>query len=222
MLSVFVVSPLPSLRAGLRFLLEASGDCRVIGESDRLDFASFASGRRPQDGGLGDAGPADVIIVDAAPGLDVEELVASLPSEAGFGLVILGALPNDEHLPELLTGRAWGYLAREVDEQRLVAAVRAVGEGLVTLDGELAGRLLSRAGGPLALPVDVEQTDLTEREREVLALLALGLPNKLIARRLSISDHTVKFHVASILSKLGAGSRTEAVSIAAHRGLVAL
>src|SRR5205823_13817228 len=116
---------------------------------------------------------------------------------------------------------AWGYLARDAEPGRIVAAVRAVADGLVALDPELAsGALGSQAAGPL--PGEGEVDELTAREREVLTLVAIGLTNKAIAQRLSISDHTVKFHVASLLAKLDAESRTEAVHVAARRGLLTL
>jgi DNA-binding NarL/FixJ family response regulator len=92
---------------------------------------------------------------------------------------------------------------------------------LVALDPELAtGALGSQATGPL--PGASEGDELTAREREVLTLVAIGLTNKAIAQRLSISDHTVKFHVASLLAKLDAESRTEAVHVATRRGLMTL
>ena len=80
---------------------------------------------------------------------------------------------------------------------------------------------LVTAGDDTAVPAAAGE-DLTPREREVLAQLALGLPNKTIARRLGISEHTAKFHVAAVMAKLGAASRTEAVRLGARRGLVAL
>jgi DNA-binding NarL/FixJ family response regulator len=116
---------------------------------------------------------------------------------------------------------AWAYLARDAEPRRIVAAVRAVAAGLVALDPEFATSALgSQATGPL--PGASEADELTAREREVLTLVAIGLTNKAIAQRLSISDHTVKFHVASLLAKLDAESRTEAVHVAARRGLLTL
>ena len=90
----------------------------------------------------------------------------------------------------------------------------------MVLEPELASAPLGSPAGPL--PVADEIDDLTAREREVLTLVAIGLTNKAIAQRLTISDHTVKFHVAAILAKLGAESRTEAVHLAARRGMLTL
>src|SRR5207249_4410064 len=117
-----------------------------------------------------------------------------------------------------------GFLLADVTPEDVGAALHAVARGLVVIDPILVRALPSfvadaRPGGTTVLVV--EQL-LTDREREVLQLLSLGLPNKTIARRLGVSEHTVKFHVGSILAKLEAGSRTEAVTRAARRGLLAL
>jgi DNA-binding NarL/FixJ family response regulator len=166
-----------------------------------------------------------VVVVDAAPGLDGTDL--GWPEGEGErpALVVLGPVTGDERLAVELTGRGWAYLPRDAGGEQLVAAIRAAGSGLVTLDPVLAAHLLGRpetgAAGAAPAP-DGGEGELTLREREVLGLVAEGLANKAIARRLGISEHTVKFHVAAILSKLGAGSRTEAVRLGAQRGLVAL
>jgi DNA-binding NarL/FixJ family response regulator len=97
---------------------------------------------------------------------------------------------------------------------------------LLAIDPQLAGGLFGSAADlPRPVPLTSSEDsveELTAREREVLQLVALGLANKTIARDLAISEHTVKFHVAAILAKLGAGSRTEAAHIGARRGLVPL
>ena len=116
--------------------------------------------------------------------------------------------------------RGWACLARDVDADQLDLAVRSAEAGLVLLD-------LPNATTSLALPASLTATapltePLTARELQVLQLVAQGLPNKGIARRLGISENTAKFHVASLCGKLGASSRTEAVTIAARRGLILL
>ncbi len=107
--------------------------------------------------------------------------------------------------------------------------MRAVGQGLLVLDPVAAGDLLAPAAleeapseGARGAASANGADQLTLREGEVLQLVAEGLPNKTIARRLGISEHTVKFHVAALMAKLGAGSRTEAVHLGARRGLVSL
>ena len=109
-------------------------------------------------------------------------------------------------------------LLRDVDADTLIASASVVSRGVVALDP----RFTSAALPPRSLPHALSSVELTPRERQVLRLLAEGLPNKTIAHNLDISDHTVKFHVNSILSKLGAQSRTEAVITATRLGLILL
>ena len=121
-------------------------------------------------------------------------------------------------------GLAFGALARDAGAEEITAAIAAVAGGLTVLDRQLATEALAAIERPRvaieASPVSDEP--LTAREREVLQLLAQGIPNKQIAQRLRISEHTVKFHVSAIMTKLGASSRTEAVTTAARRGLLLL
>lgn len=129
----------------------------------------------------------------------------------------LALVRDEESALELMRAGALGVLLRSVDGDRLLAALRAVSSGLGVFDPALLrGRLSARAA-----PQE-DGVVLTPREAEVLSLMAEGLSNKLIADRLKISDHTAKFHVNSILNKLGADTRTEAVVLAARRGLLML
>ncbi|HEX2516528.1 MAG TPA: response regulator transcription factor, partial [Chloroflexota bacterium] len=229
-LSVYVVSPLPAVRAGLRALVGEADDLRVAGEAPSLEALARGPGR--------ERAALDVVVLDAPPGTggaggaEGGEEGADLSWPEGEGprpaLVVLGPVAGDERLAGELAGRGWAYLSREAGGEQLIAAIRAAGSGLVTLDPALAAGLLVRplpsGPGGLAAPEGAmgAEAELTLREGEVLGLVAEGLANKAIARRLGISEHTVKFHVAAILAKLGAGSRTEAVRLGAQRGLVAL
>jgi DNA-binding NarL/FixJ family response regulator len=112
-------------------------------------------------------------------------------------------------------------LLRDVSAVELAAAVHAVASGLTVLDPEVAS-VFGRGRRPSAANAEPLSEPLTERELEVLRELALGLPNKAIALRLGISEHTVKYHVGEILGKLDAASRTEAVMLGARRGLLPL
>ncbi len=195
----------------------------------------------------------DVVLADL-DGLADSEMIASWLSQLAprGGLVVISAAgPNgrrgpaqEERLPTRLLdvvirateeyGLAFGALPRDATRDELIAALTAVGNGLVALDRRLADSLLSaRERATLAVPERLPNVSgipgvanagetLTARELEVLQLLAQGLPNKLIAARLHITEHTAKFHVSSILLKLGAASRTEAVTLAARRGLLLL
>ena len=124
---------------------------------------------------------------------------------------------------ESSAAQAWaagarGILARDVDGETLGSALDAVARGLAVIGPEMASALRPAPVDPLLMPI----TELTPREAEVLGLVADGLPNKAIAQRLSISEHTVKFHVNAVMSKLGAQSRTEAVTRATRMGLISL
>ncbi len=131
---------------------------------------------------------------------------------------------DDVHAAVLLGAGARGAVLREASAPRLAAAAVAVRHGLYVVDTALAGPALGPWNALAAHPPEPElgEPGLTAREREVLALLGLGLSNKAIARRLEVSVHTVKFHVNSILVKLNADSRTAAVTAAVRRGLLSL
>jgi len=116
--------------------------------------------------------------------------------------------------------RGWACLARDADADQVDLAVRSADAGLVLLDLPLAATSLALRS--LAAGTAESMEPLTARELQVLQLVAQGLPNKGIARRLGISENTAKFHVASLCGKLGASSRTEAVTLAARRGLILL
>ncbi|MFZ5481384.1 MAG: LuxR C-terminal-related transcriptional regulator [Myxococcota bacterium] len=151
------------------------------------------------------AGEAEVV----APGEPHDVVVADGPRAADAPVVALVAGEHDA--AEALRGGAAGVLWRDSDPARIGAAVSAVARGLVVVEPAVAASLKRPPS-----PAD----PLTPREREVLRLLAEGLPNKLVADRLGISEHTAKFHVNAVLAKLGAQSRTEAVVLALRAGLL--
>src|SRR5207245_3202777 len=153
-----------------------------------------------------------VAVWDAGAGSGGLERLAGSESR---GLRVLAVLAEEGQAGEALGAGAQGVILRDASGSRLAAAVQAVAEGLIVLDAGTAESVLRpRPSAPPAVE------PLTPREQEVLQLLAQGLSNKLIAARLGISDHTVKFHVNAILGKLGAQSRTEALAQAARLGLV--
>ena len=131
---------------------------------------------------------------------------------------IVALLPDATYAAEAWAAGPKGLLSRDSGAANLNAALTAVAQGLVVIDAELSAALLPSGDTPPAVSVG----ELTPREREVLQLLAEGLPNKVLAARLKISEHTVKFHVNSIMGKLGAQSRTEAVTRATRAGLIFL
>jgi DNA-binding NarL/FixJ family response regulator len=198
-LRVLVVAASPALRAGLLSLLA----------SDRQLDPIVAEGVE-----LGDAGSApSAIVVDYTAG-EPEEILSLAEAFPGTALVMIGADPATDGPG--LSGAPVAYLPSDVDAAALAAAVRAAATGLIVLDPTVAGA----TGIHTHARTGENAEALTARESEVLLLVAEGLPNKAIARELGISEHTAKFHVGSLLGKLGAASRTEAVTLATRRGIL--
>ena len=205
-LLVLIVASDPLARAGLAALLADQPGCSVVGQvTGEADVAAAIDIYRP-----------DVVIWDL--GWNAALALEHLADLEGANPPIVALLPDETHVADAWTAGARGLLLRRSDPAGLVATLLAVVQGLVVLDPELASAVppaRDRAPAPV-------MGDLTPREQEVLGLLAEGLPNKSIAHRLSISEHTVKFHVNAILGKLGAQSRTEAVTRATRLGLILL
>jgi NarL family two-component system response regulator YdfI len=209
---VFIVAASPLARAGLENLLAARG-AQVVGSIATIDTLSDL---------LSETAP-DVVLVDSS-GEPIEstlESVAASGLAADVPLVIVGDGISATASAEALRAGIRAALPADISPEQLVAALEAAASGLLVLHPSHAADGLP-AAPTRAAALDELTESLTRREVEVLQMLAGGLSNKEIAARLSISDHTVKFHVASILGKLGAASRTEAVSIGIRRGLVLL
>src|SRR5215207_7632376 len=199
---VFVVAPTPTVRAGLRSML-AAADLLVVGE------AGLSAGPVPPLSG------ADVVLV--ADEELLEETALAVSEDGTQSLLLLSEDESEASRLRALSLRGWGVAAPDSPAEELGAAVAAVAHGLTVLPKTLAERLLDE-------PAAVEELSdpLTTRESEVLDLLGHGLSNKMIARQLHISEHTVKFHISSLYSKLGVGNRAEAVSQGARHGLISL
>ncbi len=219
---VLIVADDPLVRAGLAALLNGQPEITVVGQADsRGDLSREVSVFQP-DTVIWDLGwPAPERLPTREPASEVQTLAdKAIPSTAELERLlvpVLALLVDAGHAADAWMAGARGLLPRDSRAEVLVAALQALAEGLVVVDPAWTASLSSRdqagAGGA---------EELTPRELEVLQLLAEGLPNKAIARRLGISDHTAKFHVNSILSKLGAQSRTEAVVRATRLGLIIL
>ena len=207
MTRVSIAAPTPMMRAGLRAML-ASDDVQVVGEAASLDEAAA---ELPE---------ADVLVVAG------DELLAGggrVP--VGEGAPAIVALSGDDRPLAALGAlplRGWGIVPPDATATELQAAVAAAAQGMTVLPLALSRRLLGPRPALQTLDEGPPNEPLTAREQEVLELISQGLSNKLIARRLKISEHTVKFHISSIYTKLGASSRTEAVSRGARHGLVTL
>ena len=205
-LRVLVVSADPLARTGLALLLRDQEGLTVSGQvAPDEDWPAPGEDTAP-----------DVAVWDL--GLDLRSGLAEMRSLETAGPPVVAIVADEADAREALAAGARGALSRNADGDRLAAALRAVALGLVVLDETFAeDALRSVPATPQELP-----ESLTPRELEVLQLLAQGLPNKLIAQRLGISDHTAKFHVNAILGKLGVQSRSEAIVQAVRMGLVML
>jgi two-component system, NarL family, response regulator LiaR len=165
----------------------------------------------------------DVILLDLEmPGMDgVETLRQLRVNQPEINTLVFTAFDTDERILSAIRAGAQGYLLKGVPREDLFKAVRVISSGGSLLQPVVASKLLQHVSTPREKREEGFDS-LTEREMEVLKLLALGKTNKEIASNLFISERTVKFHVSSILKKLDVGNRTEAVSLAAHHGLIDL
>jgi len=203
---VVIVDDHAVVRRGLRAFLELQPDIEVVGEAVDSPSAEEVSIRvRP-----------DVLLMDLVmPGGDgiatIRRLHAALSELA---ILVLTSYLDDVHVFAALEAGAAGYLLKDVQPDELVRAIRQVRLGEPALHPKVAARLVQHTAQPSSF------ADFTPRERDVLRLLAEGFANKEIARRLSLSEKTVKTHVSNILQKLGVADRTQAALLAVRRGLV--
>jgi DNA-binding NarL/FixJ family response regulator len=207
MIRVFVVAPTPMMLAGLRTMLSTQ-DIEVVGAASTLVEI------------ISELPDVDVIVMDE---MSLEDVGRAMANGGTVALVVL--TNNHERALSALRSISlpgWSIVSLDATTTQLQASVVAAAQGLITLPAPFADRLFEQR--PLAGIFNPSSLDepLTTREREVLELVSQGLSNKLIARRLQISEHTVKFHISSITSKLGASSRTDAVSRGVRRGLITL
>ena len=208
MIRVLVKASSPIAKAGLETLLQAHSAFRLVQDS---------SG---ESRGNGADSPPDVLLVEAATLAESAARKAMDRAAAGGPVVLLVRNPAAEAVADALRAGVKAVLPSELSGPEIVAAIEAAAAGLVVLDAAGIETLLR---APSAVPTSGAEAlveGLTPRELEVLQLLAAGLGNKEIASRLTISEHTVKFHVASIMGKLGAVSRTEAVTLGIRHGLI--
>ena len=197
------------VRQGLRTFLELQDDIEVV-----ADVADGEAALRAAE----EHEPDVVLMALVMPGGGGVEAIRALrlARPQARVLVLTSFLDDDKVFPAVRAGAA-GYLLKDVEPAELVRAIRTVDDGEALLHPAVAARLMeefSETERPAA------EEALTAREREVLALIARGLPNKLIARDLEIAEKTVKTHVSSILSKLGLTDRTQAALYAVRSGLI--
>ena len=201
MISVYVAASSVVVRAGLESIVAASGTLELAGAGSihhlqqRLDTT------------------ADVLLA-AVPQLN-EEWLGTIAG-CSLPVVLLAEVPEPQLLSTALRANLRAVLSPDANAEEISAAIGSAAAGLVTLEPSMLDALTPHArAGPETL-----DEPLTQREHEVLGMLAEGLSNKLIAHRLTISEHTVKYHVTSIMAKLHAGSRTDAVMQGIRHGLI--
>jgi len=192
-------------RAGLESIVRSHAEFQLAGSFGAV--ASLVSFARSTE--------LDVIVLDSD---SIRDLL--LEPTSGAAIVLLTEVSDARSISRLLRSGVRAILSRESDPADVLSAIYAAYDGLVLLS-TAAAESLAAVYGDQPLEVEAELSEeITSRETDVLRMLAEGLVNKDIAARLGISEHTVKFHISSILDKLGASTRTEAVTLGIRRGLI--
>lgn len=207
-IKILVADDHPMLREGLVAVLASQPDFDVIGEaSDGDEVIRLAQSLSP-----------DVILLDLEmPGTDgVAALRELQAAEEPARVLVFTAYDTDERILGALRAGARGYLLKGASRREIFSAIRTIHGGGSLLQPVVTERLLEH----ISRERDPQPAPLTPRETEVLDLIAKGLPNREIADRLYITERTVKFHVSSLLHKLDASNRTEAVTLATRRGII--
>ncbi len=210
---IIVADDHPVVRDGLTAMLGTQPDFEVVGlAATGIEVVDKVRSLKP-----------DIVLLDLEmPEMDGVEALEHLRSQQPeVDVIVFTAFDTDERILSAVRAGAKGYLLKGTPREELFEAVRVVSEGGSLLQPMVASRLMEHLSAETRQSSH-SQEKLTAREGEVLKLLAQGKTNREIAAALVITERTVKFHVSSILGKLGAGNRTEAVAIAAQRGLVEL
>ena len=208
-ISVLIADDHPFVRHGLRTYLETLDDMEVVGEaSDGVEAVELAGQVLP-----------DVVLMDLVmPELDGVEATRRIRvASPATKVIALTSFDDDEKVFPAIKAGAAGYLLKDVRPADLADAVRKASRGEALLAPSVAARLMQEVSGERTA-----SAGLTERELEVLRLIARGLPNKLIAQELVVSEKTVKTHVSNILAKLHLADRTQAALYAVREGLAEL
>jgi DNA-binding NarL/FixJ family response regulator len=202
---IVVVDDHPVVRAGLRGMLDGQTDLEVVGEArDGEEALAVVASSAP-----------DVVLMDLRmPGMGGVEAISRLGvAHPAVHVLVLTTFDADHDVVRAVEAGATGVLLKDTPREELFRAVRAAARSEMTLAPSVTARLVRRVrGGPVDVP--------TERELEVLTLVARGLTNRAIGRHLAISEATVKTHLVHVFGKLGVADRTAAATAALHRGLI--
>ena len=212
MIRVLVVDDQALVRSGFRMILDAQPDIDVVGEAE--------NGRQAIE--LAAVSSADVILMDIRmPELDgIEATARILAAQPETKILILTTFDLDEYVTRALRAGASGFLLKDVRPAQLVEAIRVIASGDALLAPSVTRRLLDQFASGLETRAPAELEQLTEREREILLLVAEGLSNAEIADRLVVGESTVKTHVSAVLRKLQLRDRVQLVIAAYDAGLV--
>lgn len=199
---ILLVDDHPMMRRGLRDLLELEADLEPVGEAGSGPDAIRLAGELEPD----------LILLDLnMPGMDGLETLKRLRDEEVDARIIMFTVSDDQsHVLEALRNGADGYLLKDMDAEQLVAQIRLAAQGKLALSPELTMVLAEAIRERPKTSTQVQASSLTKREKDVLRWIAKGQSNKMIARKLDITEGTVKVHVKRLLNKLGMRSRTEA------------
>jgi len=200
------------VRAGFRMLLDSQDDMEVVAEAGTGDEAVAVLATTP----------ADVVLMDVRmPGMDGLAATATLARSTKARIIILTTFDLDEYVVAAIKAGASGFLLKDAPPEELLNAIRRVHAGDAVLAPSTTRRLLERLSVTLPDPSDGAGLEgLTDRERQILTLMAHGLTNQEICGELVLAEPTIKTHVGHILAKLGARDRVQAVVIAYETGLV--
>ncbi len=212
MIKVLIADDHKMFRQGLRLLFEMEPDIKIIGEArDGLEAHEMAEALQP-----------DVILMDInMPVIDgVEATRRILKEQPDAGIIILTMFREDEHVFQAIKAGAHGYVLKDADSNEVTKAIRAVAAGESVLDTAMTGKVFNQFKLMSEMVEKNNAEGLTERELEILALIAQGSSNREIGDRLFLSEKTIKNYITSIFQKLQTNDRTQAAVYALQRGLI--
>jgi DNA-binding NarL/FixJ family response regulator len=212
MIKVMIADDHKMFRQGLRMLFEMEPDIKIVGEArDGIEAEQLAESLRP-----------DVILMDInMPGLDgMEATRRILKTRPDAAIIILTMFREDEHVFQAIRAGAHGYVLKDADSNEVMKAVRAVAAGESVLDTAMTAKVFNQFKVMSELTEKANAEGLTERELEILSLIAQGSSNREIGDRLFLSEKTIKNYITSIFQKLQTNDRTQAAVYAIQHGLI--